>query len=223
MTSDFDWNHYLPLYTKHYVIQHLYTTYSRKGFVHPERLAAEKAASYSAHIEHAELFYRQSAQSTASIQPVLQFYGMIHLLKAAITMKDPFHPEKSNQLAHGVSSRKIKKKHYSFLEDTVKIQKHGLYATCSEKLLNCTPRTITCDMQQLFNSLHEKHPSVYMLQAHYLILYNLSMLARYETEWWHICMTYKETLDYPIIKSFLTDSARQVPEEMMKFLLKGPG
>ncbi|MDZ5713820.1 YaaC family protein [Jeotgalibacillus haloalkalitolerans] len=220
MTSDFNWNHYLPLYAKHYVIQHLYTAYSKENYAHPEQLATEKAASFSAHIEHAELFYQQSSHSTVYIQPVLQFYGLIHLLKAAITMKDPFHPEKSNQLAHGVSSRKIKKKQFSFLEDTVKIQKHGLYTTFSEKLLHCTPRTTTCDMQQLFKSLHEPYPSVHTLQAHYLILYNLSMLARYETEWWHRCMTYKETLDYPVIKSFLTDSAHQVPEEMMKFLLE---
>ncbi|WP_404406557.1 YaaC family protein [Jeotgalibacillus malaysiensis] len=220
MTSDFDWNHYLPLYAKHYVIQHLYKHYSIEAFDHPEQFATQKAASICAHIEHAERFYQQSAQSAVCIQPVMQFYGMTHLLKAAITMKDPFHPEKSNQLAHGVSSRKIKKKHYSFLEDTVKIQKHGLYTTFSEKLLHCTPLTTTCTMQQLFNSLHDQYSSTHTLQVHYLILYNLSMLARYETEWWHTCMTYRETLDYPVIKSFLTDSARQVPEEMMGYLLK---
>ncbi|AJD89335.1 hypothetical protein JMA_00180 [Jeotgalibacillus malaysiensis] len=220
MTSDFDWNHYLPLYTKHYVIQHLYKCYSIEGFDHADDLATKKAASICAHIEHAERFYHQSAQSSVCIRPVLKFYGMTHLFKAAITMKDPFHPEKSNQLAHGVSSRKIKKRHYSFLEDTVKIQKHGLYTTFSEKLLHCTPLPITCTMQHLFNSLHDEYSTLHLLQAHYLILYNLSMLARYETEWWHTCMTYKETLDYPVIKSFLTDSAQQVPEEMKKFLLE---
>lgn len=219
MTSDFDWNHYLPLYTKQYVIQHLYSAYSKEGIHDSDQLAVEKSASFCAHIEHAELFYRQAVNSTVHIQPVLQFYGLIHLLKAAITMKDPFHPEKSNQLAHGVSSRKIKKRHYSFLEDTVKIQKHGLYTTFSEKLLHCTPLNTTCTMQQLFNSLYADYPKSHTLQSHYLILYNLSMLARYETEWWHTCMTYKETLDYPVIKSFLTDSSRQVPEEMKKFLL----
>ncbi|KIL53740.1 hypothetical protein KP77_00010 [Jeotgalibacillus alimentarius] len=219
MTSDFIWQHYLPLYAKHHVTQVLFTRYTAAGITHSEQLAIEKAPALCAHIEHAELFYQQAAHSTVFIQPVLQFYGMIHLFKAAIMMKDPFHPEKTNQLAHGVSSRKIKKKHYTFLEDTVKIQKHGLYTTFSEKLLHCSPRMITCDMHQLFNSLHDPCPSLHNMQTHYLILYSLSMLARYETEWWHRCMTYKETTDYPVIKSFLTYAAHQVPDGMRVFLL----
>lgn len=41
------------------------------------------------------------------------------------------------------------------------------------------------------------------IMIHYLLLYNLSMLSRYETEWWGNLLGVKSTIDYPFIKHFL--------------------
>lgn len=41
------------------------------------------------------------------------------------------------------------------------------------------------------------------VMIHYLLLYNLSMLSRYETEWWGNLLGVKSTIDYPFIKHFL--------------------
>ena len=37
------------------------------------------------------------------------------------------------------------------------------------------------------------------LISHYLILYNLSMIARYETEWWSELLKTTPNDDYPIL------------------------
>ncbi|WP_235714548.1 YaaC family protein [Neobacillus dielmonensis] len=41
------------------------------------------------------------------------------------------------------------------------------------------------------------------LLVHYLLLYNLSMIARYETEWWSELTKMMPNCDYPFISSFL--------------------
>src|SRR5699024_4034165 len=70
------------------------------------------------------------------LQPILYFYGMVHLLKALLIVKRPHYPESTKMLAHGVSTRKRKKKQYSFLEDEVKVQHQGLFPYFSEHLFH---------------------------------------------------------------------------------------
>ncbi|WP_042220854.1 YaaC family protein [Oceanobacillus manasiensis] len=49
------------------------------------------------------------------------------------------------------------------------------------------------------------------IMVHYLLLYNLSMLCRYETDWWGDLFTAKSDIDYPFITQFLKESANKVP------------
>lgn len=49
------------------------------------------------------------------------------------------------------------------------------------------------------------------LMIHYLLLYNLSMLCRYETEWWGELIATKPDIDYPYIKHFLKHIAYKTP------------
>ncbi|MFV8830449.1 YaaC family protein [Alkalihalobacterium sp. APHAB7] len=53
--------------------------------------------------------------------------------------------------------------------------------------------------------------------AHYLILYNLSMICRYETEWWGELFHHYPESDYPFIYKFLSIAAEKVP--LLLFLL----
>ncbi|WAA09525.1 YaaC family protein [Fervidibacillus albus] len=41
------------------------------------------------------------------------------------------------------------------------------------------------------------------LLIHYLLLYHLSMLARYEIEWWSELLSMKSTVEYPLIEQYL--------------------
>ncbi|RIU93331.1 YaaC family protein [Oceanobacillus picturae] len=49
------------------------------------------------------------------------------------------------------------------------------------------------------------------IMVHYLLLYNLSMLCRYETDWWGDLFTSKSDADYPFITQFLKESSEKVP------------
>ncbi|WP_459503896.1 YaaC family protein [Bacillus sp. C1] len=54
---------------------------------------------------------------------------------------------------------------------------------------------------------------------HYLLLYNLSMISRYETDWWYDLLGSYASEDYPFIYQFLGISARKIPYYVLLFLL----
>lgn len=58
------------------------------------------------------------------------------------------------------------------------------------------------------------------LLLHYLILYNLSMIARYETEWWSELLKTMANDDYPIIAQFLNVTLRKGPNLVYEWLTK---
>lgn len=74
-------------------------------------------------LEHGKLYYHQAINAPMSIQPILLFYGLVHLIKACLLTIDPNYPNSTSVLAHGVSTRKLKKQQYLFFQDEVKIQK----------------------------------------------------------------------------------------------------
>ncbi|MGE6261345.1 YaaC family protein [Heyndrickxia sporothermodurans] len=56
------------------------------------------------------------------------------------------------------------------------------------------------------------------LMIHYLLLYNLSMVARYETEWWGEVLKTTPTNDYPLIKAFLSSTEKKSPILVWQYL-----
>lgn len=56
------------------------------------------------------------------------------------------------------------------------------------------------------------------LMVHYLLLYNLSMIARYETEWWSELTKMMPNRDYPFIYSFLQTAMSKTPFLIYQFL-----
>jgi hypothetical protein len=57
------------------------------------------------------------------------------------------------------------------------------------------------------------------LLVHYLLLYNLSMIARYETEWWSELTKMMPNKDFPFIQSFLDITLRKGPFLIYQFLM----
>ncbi|MGM0754483.1 MAG: YaaC family protein [Bacillota bacterium] len=53
---------------------------------------------------------------------------------------------------------------------------------------------------------------------HYAILYNLSMIARYETEWWVELLKNRTNEDYPIINTFINVTTEKAPYLLLKLL-----
>ncbi len=58
------------------------------------------------------------------------------------------------------------------------------------------------------------------LLIHYLLLYNLSMIARYETEWWSELTKMMPNRDYPFIYSFLQITLKKGPFLVYQYLTK---
>lgn len=55
---------------------------------------------------------------------------------------------------------------------------------------------------------------------HYLLLYNLSMIARYETEWWMDLTSTTPNEDYPFIKKFLSITLHKGPLLIKEWLFR---
>ncbi|MGJ7913784.1 YaaC family protein [Neobacillus sp. LXY-1] len=58
------------------------------------------------------------------------------------------------------------------------------------------------------------------LLIHYLLLYNLGMIARYETEWWSELTKMKPNHDYPFIDSFLQITLEKGPFLIYQYLMR---
>ncbi|QKY70844.1 YaaC family protein [Lentibacillus sp. CBA3610] len=275
----------------------------------------ENCQPFMHYLDHGIRFFENGKRLETLLQPMLFFYGMVHLLKAVLLTVRPNYPESTSILAHGVSSRKRKKKDYTFLDDEVKIQHNGLYPYFSQHLFSIKESpfdkikmkqllTLIPEMTSLFtfhdkdnmaavgshetfnlqfptfildnyhltanafikrikpylpavkhvettneiidvNLTHPFRPSnnspfftdtiqreiyfpahrenfipVSEIMVHYLLLYNLSMLCRYESEWWGDLLAAKPDIDYPFIKTFLSTTADKVPLLLEHFLLQ---
>ncbi len=287
--------------------QFLHQCYKKSNIADAETRSYENANAFLLYLEHGRTFYKTGKNSGIMVQPLLYFYGMTHLLKACLLTRRPDYPESTSMLAHGVSARKRKKKNYTFLDDEIKIQQHGLFPYFAKHLfavdrfplekakmadllalipelaalfslqdkdqekmtaVGCTSSVHLAFPDRLLDSYHltakaflqrvagtlpdtaqvhqqrdimrielesplvrsygpffvhgtcgkiyfPVHRTQFLciseVMVHYLLLYNLSMLSRYETEWWGDLLTVKADADYPFISAFLTATANKVP------------
>ncbi|SDI23772.1 YaaC-like Protein [Alteribacillus persepolensis] len=307
--------YYAPFESQEVLRQLLYERYQKTTSLQ------EKASEYSYQntpVFHYEWmigrnYWMEGLNASLLIKPLLLFYGLTHLLKGIILLTDPMYPASAEVLAHGVTSRKRKKKGYTFLEDEVKVQKKGFFPhfayylfhmehlphtkwkmadllifakdmaslyfdvkgtshcmrveqkhasiklygkqTIHQDMLSTLQNalyaynlpvkdivhlesqsvTFTVDQDKankkpLLLTYHNKHylpPSfpkkLHQLPdmcLHFLLLYNLSMICRYEGEWWGEVMTQQYSEDYPIIKHYLAVAERSVPALFATFFHK---
>jgi len=279
--------------------------YQKLDNVEAEKKSYENCRAFMYYLNHGMQMYEQGKKLSPIMQPMLYFYGMVHLLKACLLTVRPEYPESANLLAHGVTARKRKKKDYSFMEDKVKIQHNGLFPYMAahllssktipfekikmEHLLALIPEMLPLFQFQnkkkmiavgkkqspllefpvsLLDNYHltaktfinkikkyipvikymdidkemirieithniEEQKTPFFIDAstnylyfptdrewmlpiseimvHYLLLYNLSMLSRYETEWWGDLFAAKSEKDYPFILAFLQCTHQKIP------------
>jgi hypothetical protein len=306
-----DWNNYSIFFSAEHSQQLLKKVYDKQQIEHSDQKSFENCYPFMYYLEHAKTYYDQALNSPLLIQPILMFYGFVHLIKACILTIQPNYPENTSVLAHGVSTRKRKKQQYQFFQDEVKFQKHGLFPFMAEKmfhmkhlegekanmeeLLKLIPEldglfsnfdgtsnfmrvaidgeqfTISDKLldayhmsegriQDFFQSksqgtiqfyekidhhirftldlskdpaplrYHFEENSFYIpnqkselihfpeILIHYLLLYNLSMIARYETEWWSELVKMMPNKDYPFICSFLKVAINKGPFLIFQYL-----
>ncbi|SFB29704.1 YaaC-like Protein [Lentibacillus halodurans] len=306
------------LQSQHTAQQYLQGCYEELDGIDASVKSFENCNQFMHYLDHGVRFYENGKRLETLLQPMLFFYGMVHLLKAALLTIRPHYPESTAILAHGVSSRKRKKRDYTFLDDEVKIQHNGLYPYFSEHLFLVKESPFEkIKMAQLFALIPEMtplftfhqqqnmmavgnpgtmhlqfpasvldnyhltanafikrikpflpnidytetkgkaihvflkdpfrpkekspfftdrayraiyfpvHRSHYLpiseIMVHYLLLYNLSMLCRYESEWWGDLLAAKPDMDYPFIKQFLNITAEKIPFMLGTILIQNTG
>ncbi|UZJ78987.1 YaaC family protein [Fictibacillus sp. KU28468] len=307
------WSLYYSFFSSSRAQKYLYGCYENAGIEQAESKSYQNCYPFIYFLEHGKKYYDLAGTAPTELQPVLLFYGMIQLLKACILTVDPDYPENSSVLAHGVTTRKRKKKYYEFLHDEVRIQRSGLFNHFSTKLFHVKHAegeklkmndimALIPELRDLFLHVHnedinvqvmrndqeliipidvldglhmntgrlisflnenpeitfqllketkehiivhsskELHPlecepfsyhtngSYYLYSSrremkelnecmiHYAVLYNLSMLCRYETEWWSDIFHSYTTNDLPFIKEFLSITRTKMPYLLGQFL-----
>jgi YaaC-like Protein len=277
--------------------------------------AFHNAYPFLYYLEHGKSYFQAAQHSQINVKPTLLFYGLVQLMKACILTVDPSYPSSTAILAHGVTSRKIKKAGYSFSDDEVKIQKNGLFTHAAKALFNLSnlegekyimihllqsipelgkllkitkkgnifipvkleneiitipdhilsiyhftserflsfiqskQKTVNVELvnqdtkyiklkskqsEKLLNNapfyfnlidqnyyLKTQKDSLFLLPEllyHYLLLYNLSMICRYETDWWCELLQSYSTDDYPLIHQFLSITELKIPYLIHRFL-----
>ncbi|WP_221569285.1 YaaC family protein [Alkalihalobacillus sp. TS-13] len=278
-----------------------------------DELSYRNCYSFIYYLTHGKRYFDLCKSSPLELQPVLLYYGMVQLIKCCLLTVDPYYPESTALLAHGVTTRKRKKQNYLFLQDEIKVQRNGLFPYFSEQLFQL--ETIEGDkfqMQELLNYVPEmddlfrqingssqllqvsisscgsmsipdkildplhmtntrfiqflkqqfatesevyytgskfvieigdkgiENPLIkksaegnffiptkregfkplHEVMVHYLLLYNLSMICRYETEWWGDLFHTYSSNDFPFISRFLSNSRVKVPKLLMAYLDK---
>ncbi|HHY74946.1 MAG TPA: hypothetical protein GX497_17290 [Bacillus bacterium] len=309
------WKSFSIFYSSMNAQKYLLQCYKKSGIEDSEKKSYENCYPFIYYLDHGKSYYQLATQAPFSIKPILLFYGMVQLLKACLLTVDPAYPESSTVLAHGVTTRKRKKRDYDFLRDEVKVQKNGLFTHVAAKMFHmeqsldaekytmefllaripelnylfqismekqqnykiagfhdkalfipanildhlhmtierftsflkkCLPfehqlleNEKNIEKQPLFfqlqltctinpndcapiqfdyyeNTLHipiDKEQFIYLpeIMTHYLLLYNLSMISRYETEWWGELLHGFDSLDYPFIEHFLSVTHMKIP------------
>lgn len=307
------WQKFASFQTTSSTQKYLKNIYLKLQIVDSEMKSFDNCYPFIYYIEHGRNYYQLAEKAPVALKPVLLFYGMIQLIKACVLTVDPNYPKNTTVLAHGVSTRKRKKRNYAFLQDEVKLQKKGLlshllatifklehpafdrlkmnhlfaripelnetfqrlyrkvpmlkvdltnegiaipiiildYLKMTEQrfkdfLTNrlCAKRhsfhsnddTIFVSFQQPLTSWDclpfayhrqgdfylpvkkELYDPIHEVVVHYLLLYNLSMVSRYETEWWNDLLHTFANDDFPFIQQFLALTEKKIPHLLYTYL-----
>jgi len=110
----------------------------------------------------------------------------------------------------------------SKLEKGVEFSGEGLALTWNDtKSVGVSPLKFNLENGFYTIPLNKNHLFTFPeLLIHYLLLYNLSMIARYETEWWSELTKMMPNQDYPFIATFLDITQKKGPFLIYQFLMK---
>lgn len=102
-----------------------------------------------------------------------------------------------------------------------KNESHLYFALSEKERCISTSKTVLYNFntnQQFLPAERDRFLNIPELISHYLLLYNLSMIARYETEWWYELILQNGSDDYVIIQQFLKIAEKKVPIHITDFL-----
>ncbi len=197
----------------------LQKSYEKLQIPNAKAKSFENCDAFISYIDSGLIYLEDARRCHFRIKPLLIFYAIVHFVKACVLTVDPDYPNTTSVMAHGVSTRKKKKNNYAFLNDEIKLQKNGLFAHAAKKMYNLdlstydkfNMRTLLQQVQELEDIFQTYFPKLEtastlnmpLILDYYLILYNLSMICRYETKWWSELFKNTPHHDYAFIHKLL--------------------
>lgn len=233
MLSHEKWHDFLPYTSFDVCRDFLIEKYTGMGVPDPKEQSYRNCMRFSYLLTHGEAHFKEAEHVQLSLQPLLLFYGLTHFLKATLLIVDPQYPETSKMLAHGLSSRKKKKQHFHYLNDSVKVQREGLFSSVSIQMFHMEPLqgkvwvikdliTLLPSLQPIMVSLYGQEKksteSLPELLSYYALLYHLSMISRYETEWWYEEGVNGTTRERVLLINVLQNSLHHIPSLITNYL-----
>lgn len=162
-------------------------------------------------LKQAKLSFSLNKKADLYISPLFLFYGLVALAKVTIFLKTHEIPK---EVLHGLTVRVAGEKSVSWSEDydpgkeTILIKEKGLFPTFLRSIsLYQVPEGEKFTLEELFKYL-DMETSLHPLAIHYLILFLLSMLSRYEPQKWGWTLD-KSNLSQKI-KNYLKDSDKKI-------------
>jgi len=122
------WDFFRLLETEPQARRFLTEQYHQQGLPQADKLAYQNCTRLVYTWKQARSYYEAALCADLSIRPLLLFYGCVQMLKGYILARDPSYPASSKMLQHGVTTRKVKRTPYVWIEDEVRPQKEGLFA-----------------------------------------------------------------------------------------------
>ncbi|MFC4768483.1 YaaC family protein [Effusibacillus consociatus] len=114
--------------------RYLRAQYESLGIDEPQRAAYLATPKLIYGIKQARQYYRAAETCDIMTKPLLLYYGMMSLARAYIASRDPEYPTTTSVLKHGLSTRKLKKDSYYFIQDEIRVQKDGLFVVLHQML-----------------------------------------------------------------------------------------
>ena len=235
MNTNDPWLDYLPYKSLDYCKEGLIRLYEDKEVHNAKEKGYHNSVRLSHYLTHGEAHITAAQSAAFSLKPLLLFYGLAQLLKASLLIRQPDYPATSQMLSHGLSTRKRKKQHFHYLNDSIKIQKNGLFPEAACHMFHMEPQEgkvlLIRDLMLSLPSLHPMVKKLYKkevpgtpsdalpeLLVQYCLLYHLSMISRYETEWWYEQGLQGSTREHILIIDFLIRGPIQIPFLIQSYL-----
>ncbi len=194
-----------------YTKQYLSKKYNKLPIKNPTEKAYQNCYSFIYYIQLGNQYFQQGKLAPLSIQPVLLFYGLSHWLKAALLTIDVDYPSTTQVLAHGLSTRKRKKKGYQFLSDDVRIQKDGFFPYLSKTLFHVKQLTgEKFTMRQLLFNIPEMQRTLSTLVEEL----GLTRLNRSDNKSYYVLMDELKRWNDPV-KSWVRQLSEDVRGDMI--------
>ncbi|PMQ02162.1 MAG: hypothetical protein CBR30_00440 [Dictyoglomus sp. NZ13-RE01] len=138
-------------------------------------------------LKQAKLSFKSSRKIDLYISPIVLFYGLVSLAKITIFFKTKEVP---HEVLHGLTVRVAGEKSINWSEnydpgsETILVKEKGLFPLFFKSISPYqVPEGEKFTLRELFEFLN-KDTSLPPLAIHYLILFLLSMLSRYEPQKW---------------------------------------